>query len=136
MITSDKGLQFIMGQEGCVLHTYQDQAGYPTIGVGHLVKEGEDFPDQITREQAMEMLAADVKRFENAVNSYDLNLTQSQFDVLVDFAFNAGEGALGQLLGHGLEDVPNQLPRWTHAGGRIIDALVTRRAAEVEMWGG
>jgi lysozyme len=136
MKTSQAGLQFIMDQEGCVLHTYQDQAGYPTIGVGHLIKDGENFPDQITREQAMDLLATDMARFEAAVNGYGLDLTQNQFDVLVDFSFNAGEGALAQLLDHGLDDVPNQLPRWNHAGGQVSDALVKRRAAEVEMWGG
>ena len=83
----------------------------------------------------MDLLAADVERFEAAVNDYDLDLTQNQFDVLVDFAFNTGEGALAQLLSHGLDEVPNQLPRWTHAGGQVITALVNRRAAEVEMWG-
>ena len=83
----------------------------------------------------MTLLANDVARFENAVNGYGLNLTQNQFDVLVDFAFNAGEGALAQLLAHGLDDVPNQLPKWTHAGGQVIQALVNRRGAEVEMWG-
>ena len=139
MKTSAAGLQFIMDQEGVVLHSYQDQAGYPTIGVGHLIKEGEDFPDQITREQALELLADDMSRFEAAVNGYDLDLAQNQFDVLVDFAFNAGEGALAQLLGHGLDEVPNQLPRWIYShrnGERItVDALVNRRAAEAEMWG-
>jgi lysozyme len=135
MITSDRGLRFIMDQEGVVLHPYLDQGARRTIGVGHLIKDGEDFPDQITREQAMELLADDIKRFETAVNDYALNLSQNQFDVLVDFTFNAGEGALAQLLGHGLDEVPNQLPRWTHAGGRVIQDLVNRRAAEVEMWG-
>jgi lysozyme len=135
MITSDQGLKFIMDQEGVVLHPYQDQAGYWTIGVGHLVKAHEAFPDQITREQAMDLLATDVRRFERAVNDYNLNLTQNQFDVLVDFAFNAGEGALEQLLAHGLDDVPNQLPRWIRAKGEVIDALVNRRTAEVELWG-
>jgi lysozyme len=139
MKTSVEGLQFIMDQEDVVLPPYLDQAGYPTIGVGHLVKDGEDFPNQITRDQAMDLLAADVARFEAAVNGYGLDLTQNQFDVLVDFAFNAGEGALAQLLDHGLDEVPNQLPRWIYAhrnGERItVDDLVNRRAAEVEMWG-
>ena len=135
MKTSPQGLQFIMDQEGVVLHLYPDVAGNMTVGVGHLVKEGEDFSGKITRDQAMDLLAADVARFEAAVDAYSLDLTQNQFDVLVDFAFNAGEGALAQLLAHGLDDVPNQLPRWTHAGGQVLQALVDRRTAEVEMWG-
>lgn len=136
MKTSEQGLQFIMDQEGVVLHPYDDQAGNPTIGVGHLIKDGESFPDEITQEQAMELLASDVALFEAAVNYYALDLTQNQFDVLVDFSFNCGRGALAQLLSHGLDDVPNQLLRWNKAGGQVITALVNRRAAEVEMWGG
>lgn len=135
MKTSDSGLNFIMDNEGCILHPYDDVTGHPTIGIGHLIQDGEDFPDHITQEQAMDLLAKDVERFENAVNGYGLDLTQNQFDVLVDFAFNAGEGSLEQLLSHGIEEVPNQLPRWVHSGGRVLDALVTRRQAEVEMWG-
>ena len=134
MKTSANGLQFVTDNEGVVLHPYNDVAGYLTIGVGHLIKEGEEFPDHITQEQAMELLASDVERFENAVNSYGLDLTQNQFDALVDFAFNCGEGALEQLLAHGVDDVPNQLPKWTHAGGRVVGALVRRREAEVELW--
>ena len=134
MKTSPAGLQFITDNEGVVLHPYNDQAGYPTIGVGHRIVEGEVFPDRITEAQAMNLLASDVERFENAVNGYDLDLTQNQFDALVDFAFNVGEGALQQLLARGLDQVPAQLPRWVHAGGEVLDALVTRRAAEVQLW--
>lgn len=135
MKTSPIGLQFIKDQEACVLHIYRDQAGNPTIGVGHLITEDDpDFGGGITEQDAMDLLAKDISRFEDAVNGYGLDLTQHQFDVLVDFSFNAGEGALQQLLSHGLDDVPNQLPRWVHAGGQVINALVRRREAEVEMW--
>ncbi|MFZ0053174.1 MAG: lysozyme [Desulfobaccales bacterium] len=138
MNISQEGLEFIEQQEGCVLHVYQDPAGNPTIGVGHLIKAGEDYSNGLTQAQAMDLLAQDVKRFEDAVNSYGLNLTQNQFDVLVDFAFNAGEGALQQLLSHGLDAVPDQLPNWVHAhkDGQLIvvEALVNRRAAEVTRW--
>ena len=135
MKTSQAGLQFIMDQEGVVLHPYLDQAGNRTIGCGHLIKDGEDFGDSITQDQAMDLLATDMALFEAAVNYYGLDLTQNQFDVLVDFSFNCGRGALAQLLAHGLDDVPNQLPRWNKAGGQVIQDLVKRRAAEVEMWG-
>lgn len=135
MKTSENGLQFIKDNEGCVLHVYNDPAGYPTIGVGHLITDSDpDYSDGISMDQALAILATDVGRFEDAVNGYGLDLTQNQFDALVDFAFNAGEGALSQLLAHGVDQVPNQLPRWTHAGGQVLQALVTRREAEVELW--
>jgi GH24 family phage-related lysozyme (muramidase) len=132
--TSEEGLRFIMQQEGCVLHPYEDVVGNLTIGVGHLIVEGEEFPDRITEAEALDLLAKDVARFEEAVNSHNLDLSQAQFDALVDFSFNCGEGALAKLLSHGLDAVPNQLPLWNKAGGRVIGALVRRRAAEVEMW--
>lgn len=132
--TSDKGRRFIESQEGLVLHPYQDQTGHATIGYGHLIKAGEHFPNHITETEADALFVHDLQRFEAAVNSYGLDLTQGQFDALVDFAFNCGEGALAQLLSHGLDEVPNQLPRWCHSGGQVLQVLVRRRAAEVEMW--
>jgi lysozyme len=148
MKTSQDGLNFIVSNEALILHPYRDQVGKWTIGVGHLLTQAELESgkvlidgqyvawraDYLTASQGMALLAQDVGRFEDAVNDCGLELTQAQFDVLVDFTFNAGEGALSQLLSHGLEEVPNQLPRWCHGGGRVIDALVTRRAAEVERW--
>ena len=148
MKTSEAGLDFIIANEALILHPYQDQVGKWTIGCGHLLTPDELDSgkmlidgqyvawqaDYLTEQQGMALLAQDVQRFEDAVNGYELVLTQNQFDVLVDFTFNAGEGALQQLLSHGLDQVPNQLPRWCHGGGRVIDALVTRRAAEVERW--
>jgi GH24 family phage-related lysozyme (muramidase) len=136
MKTSEAGLEFIKDQEGCVLHVYRDQVGKRTIGIGHLITDDDpDYSDGITMDQALEILAGDVARFERAVNSYNLDLTQNQFDVLVDFSFNCGEGALAQLLSHGLDQVPDQLPKWCHGGGQVIDALVRRRAAEIHLWG-
>jgi lysozyme len=147
MKTSPEGLEFIVSQEALVLHPYHDQAGYLTIGVGHLLTDEERrtgvieiagekvrWINYLTEEQGMALLAQDVARFEDAVNSYELDLTQAQFDVLVDFAFNLGEGGLRQLLSHGLDEVPNQLPRWNRAGGKVCNALVKRREAEVERW--
>ena len=133
MKTSAKGLQFIREQEGSVDHIYTAITGHLTVGVGHLVQLGEIFPNQLTNEEIDALLAVDVERFEDAVNGYGLDLTQNQFDVLVDFAFNCGESALAKLLSHGLEDVPNQLPKWNRSGGRVLKALVRRRALEVEM---
>jgi GH24 family phage-related lysozyme (muramidase) len=41
MNLSDKGLRLIMAFEGCRLHVYEDVKGLATIGVGHLLKPGE-----------------------------------------------------------------------------------------------
>ena len=147
MKTSKGGLDFIVGNEALVLHPYRDSAGNPTIGVGHLLTEDElasgliningvdvAWKNYLTEEQGMALFAQDLQSREDAVNSYGLDLTQNQFDALVDFTFNAGVGALQKLLSHGVDDVPNQLPKWNRAGGAVCEGLVNRRAAEVELW--
>lgn len=141
MKISDEGLQKLIELEGCVNHVYKDAAGLDTIGVGHLLKEGESFPDGITQDEALLLLRVDLSRFEAAVNTYvKVKLSQPQFDCLTIFAFNVGTGAfknstlLSQLNLGMYESIPKQLLRWTKAGGKQVAGLVNRRNAEIELW--
>jgi lysozyme len=136
--TSDKGLHNIMLREGCRLEAYPDPGtgGAPyTIGYGHTagVHEG----DWCTQEQAAEWLKADVVQSENAVMQLvDVQLTQGEFDALVDFVFNLGAGALAgstllKLLNAGrYHEAAQQFPLWVHASGHVLPGLVARRAEE------
>lgn len=93
MKTSTAGLAFLAQNEGTVLHVYNDSRGLPTIGVGHLIRNGEHFTT-ITMEQALELLRVDVGTAEFAVNSHvTATLSQNAFDACVDFTFNCGGGA-------------------------------------------
>ena len=93
MKTSDAGLRFVMANEGVVLHVYNDSRGLATVGVGHLIKSGESFTT-ITKDQALDLLRADIVSAEGAVNSHvTVPLTQNAFDTCVDFTFNCGGGA-------------------------------------------
>lgn len=95
MKTSQAGLEFIAREEGEVLRTYIDVAGMPTIGVGHLLRPGESYPNGITKEKSRELLAQDVKIAELQVTSLvTVPMTQNMFDALVSFTFNCGGGAL------------------------------------------
>ena len=97
MKTSSNGLEFIALHEGEVLHVYRDVAGVPTIGVGHALRAGEAFPNGITHDQAMALLASDVGIAEDAVNGRTtVELSQSQFDACVSFTFNCGGGAFAR----------------------------------------
>lgn len=88
---SPRGLQFIERHEGFRSEVYADQAGYRTIGYGHKIMPGESFSKGITRAQAAELLGQDVRSAESEVNrALKVPLSQSQFDALVDFAFNCG----------------------------------------------
>jgi len=141
MKISDNGIAKLMEWEGTILHVYNDAAGLPTIGVGHLIQKGEDFSNGITHDQAFELLKKDLVRFERVVNMYvKVPLTQNQFDALVAFAFNVGTGAfldstlLMRLNCREYNSVPEQLMRWTKAGGKQVAGLVNRRQNEIELW--
>lgn len=142
MKTSDLGLAFITRREDCKLNVYDDVAGYPTIGVGHLIRDHDpDFSGGITRNQAKELLRKDVEHAEHCVDAYVTEpLTQSQFDTLVSFVFNIGGGAfkdstlLSLLNQEQYANVPAQLQRWNKAGGEVVQGLINRRAAESALW--
>jgi lysozyme len=140
LYTSNEGLKFIMQEEGVVLHVYKDSAGYPTIGVGHLIQPGEDFSKGITYEEAMELLRKDVKRFEDLIKKFILTqLNQSQFDALVSLCFNCGSGPLlggvGQSINSGMFYLVDEKWRqWIRAGGKVNKVLVARRERELKLW--
>jgi len=147
MKTSANGLARICGEEGFVGHVYKDSAGIPTIGFGHVVRPGEDFPNGVTRDQAMSIMASDLVRFEDAVNRDVLvPLTQCQFDALISFSYNAGVGALEsstalKLLNAGCYTAAAEaLKVWCkridpHTGQLVVDAgLAARRAREVALF--
>ncbi|HII4328457.1 TPA: lysozyme [Enterobacter cloacae] len=135
MKISKSGLQLIKDFEGCRLRAYQCSANVWTIGYGHTHKVHPG--DCITQEEAEQLLAKDIKLFEGVVNRLvKVSLTQNQFDALVSFVFNLGEGNLSSstLLKHlnsgDYLSAANELPRWVNAGGKKIPGLVRRRNAE------
>jgi lysozyme len=141
MTMSDAGLALTERNEGLRLETYLDVAGKPTIGYGHLLKAGESFPNGITLAQASTMLRSDIADAEAAVNRLvTVTLTQNQFDALVDFTYNEGQGHLEastllvKLNAGSYDDVPGELRKWIYAGGRVQQGLVGRRADEIKLW--
>lgn len=135
MQISKAGLDLIKQFEGLYLKAYRCPAGVPTIGYGHTA--GVAMGQTITQQQADDYLRRDVRQFERAVaRLVTVPLTQGQFDALVSFAFNIGDGALAQstllrLLNAGdYAGAAAQFDRWNKAGGRVLPGLVRRRAAE------
>jgi lysozyme len=145
---SKTGVRLIAGFEGFRSDLYNDAAGHCTIGYGHLVHHGScdgsepgEFRKGVSRERALELLAEDAASAGSAVNdAVKVRLDQNQFDALTSFVFNVGAGAfrestLLRLLNDGkYEDVPEQLNRWVKAGGRTLEGLVRRRAAEGQLF--
>lgn len=140
MKTSQKGIDLIKQFEGVVLKVYKDAVGLPTIGYGHLIKKGEVFTT-ITQQQAEELLAKDLKQFEEGIStSVKVALTQNQFDALVSFTFNLGIGNLNsstllkKLNVGDIQGAADQFPRWNKAGGKTLAGLTRRRLAEKELF--
>jgi len=141
MRTSPAGLSLIKSSEGFRAHTYLDVAGFPTIGYGHRLLHPESFPNGVDEPQAAEILLSDLRDAELAVQRLvKVPLTQGQFDALVDFCFNLGQGRLAastllQSLNAGqYEAAAQQLLRWDHAGAHENPALKARRQAELALW--
>ena len=137
--TSERGIQAIQGYEGVKLHAYLDSVNVPTIGVGHTL--GVKMGDVITPEQAEEFLRSDLKSAEYAVNNYvTAPLNQNQFDALASFVFNLGSGAfksstlLKKLNSVDYQGAADEFPKWNKAGGKVLQGLVNRRAAERTMF--
>ncbi len=139
---SQAGLDLIKQFEGGSAKPYRCPAGMMTIGYGHVIRPGESFPSEgISREQAEMLLKQDVGRAERAVlRLINVPLTEGQFDALVSFAFNLGEGALQRsslrrkVNRSEHAEVPPELLKWCWAGGRRLPGLLRRRVAEAAIY--
>lgn len=133
---SNNGLALIKRFEGCRLTAYKDSIGVPTIGYGHT--NGVKMGQTITQDQADAFLKSDCASAEKSVNSYSkYNWNQNQFDALVSFTFNCGSGNLKTLLNNGqrtISEVSAKITAYNKAGGKVLQGLVNRRAAEKELF--
>jgi GH24 family phage-related lysozyme (muramidase) len=142
MKLSNNGLALIKSFEGVRLTAYKavSTEKHWTIGYGHY---GPDVKQnmKITQAQADAYLKSDVARFEKAVNNnVKVPINQNQFDALVSFTYNCGEGALQRsdllkLLNQGkYKEAANQFDLWNKSGGKVLAGLVKRRAKEKELF--
>jgi GH24 family phage-related lysozyme (muramidase) len=135
---SDQLLEAMIQEEGARRTVYRDVAGYPTVGVGHLVRPADDLRvgDRISRDQVLDFLENDVADAEQAVRRLvgDLPLSQNEYDALVDLAFNVGEGNLSAERSPGLnaaivardyDAIASELD-YRHAAGQVARGLVYR----------
>lgn len=143
MELSAAGLDLLKRSEGFRSIVYLDANGYRTIGYGHKLVPPEAFPEGVDEPTAAQILLSDVRDAEQAVlRLVKVALTQGQFDALVDFTFNLGQGRLAgstllKILNYGnYADAGAQLLRWDIAGGQENAGLKARRHAEFALWNG
>ena len=133
MNTSINGRNLIKKHEGLRTTAYKCAAGKYTIGYGHT--NGVYAGQRITKEQAEQLLSADIAACEKAVNIYvkRYNFNQNEYDSLVSFTFNLGAGNLNKLLNKGLrakKNIADKMISYNKANGKVLTGLVRRRAEE------
>ena len=137
------GLDLTEDSEGVRLTAYPDPGtgGDPwTIGYGHTGSEV--FEGMvIDHAQAEQFLSEDVRSAEAAVKRLvHVELTQHEFDALVDFTFNCGAGNLQhstllRLVNEGrFAEAAQHFGDWVKGGGHVLPGLVRRRHAEAVLF--
>ena len=123
--------------EGCVYEIYNDHLGYPTFGIGHLVKEsdpeqGQSLGTAVSSERVAEAFESDIQSVLR-----DCNILYSDFDdlpeeaqqVIANMMFNLGRPRLSKFAGmkRGVD-----ARDWNQAADEMVDSAwyrqVTNRA--------
>lgn len=146
MQLSQRGLDLIKNFEGfhrrlpdgtCI--AYRCPANVLTLGYGCTkgIKPGMIWTEQ----QAQEALAKELIGHEQAVlRLVSVDLNQNQFDALVSFAYNCGDGALEKstlLKKLNAGDYPGaqaEFMKWNKAAGKVLRGLSIRRAKEAALF--
>lgn len=132
------GLNLIKQFEGCRLTAYQCSAGVWTIGYGHTAGVYKGM--KISQAQADAFLKQDIAKFEKYINNpsyvpFTEQLNQNQFDALVSFAFNLGQGNVKKLcVGRNINQIPSAMQKYCKAAGKTLPGLQRRRKAEVALY--
>jgi len=136
---SASGLTFTLDFEGDKLTAYRGRDGVWTIGAGHTrgVYEGMT----ITEQQAKDFELQDISDAESIVNKHvTVDLTQNEFDAIVDAVFNLGPAFVTgstfiDLLNSGqYHRAASEFDKWDHCKGLVLPGLLRRRQAETTLF--
>lgn len=137
MNIGNAGLELIKSFEGCRLSAYKCPSNKWTIGWGRTsgVYEGM----VISQAQADQFLFEDVQRFVNAVNQYQarFNFNQNEFDALVSFTYNCGDGSLANVMSccNTKQEIAEECKLYNKSStGQILAGLVRRREEEYKLF--
>lgn len=145
--TSEVGVNFIEAFEGYSQYAYWDYEHY-TIGYGNTCGKDE-YPAGISEPFAHDLFKRSLPSYEAGLNSFlksnNIYVTQNQYDALISFTFNFGayvwnrEPTIAKYLKNGIEkytdkQIADAFGLWVNAGGKKLQALVERRAAEAKLF--
>jgi lysozyme len=142
---SEQGYDELRSRESVVMHYYNDAANNCTFGVGTLVHKGPCTAAEKAKPVSMAAVNSELVKRVNQAATYvkqivsHYKLTQSQFDALVSFTYNVGNGgaktALNAANQGNLQQVINTMKKYVYIkkGGKKVElkGLVNRRMAEI-----
>jgi lysozyme len=143
---SDNAINILKKLELFRSTVYSDAGGKPTIGYGTLidtVAERQYLDKVITKEEAEQLLRADVKQFEKEIaGTITKSLTQGQYDAILLFVYNVGSphfrtsGLRAQLNKdpNDLDRIRIELLKWTMVDHISKRGLVNRRMREFAIY--
>lgn len=142
---SKDGLNLIKKFEGLRLNAYLDSVNVPTIGFGSTYVDGVrvKLGMTITEEKALELLEEHIDReVIPYINSLiKVPLKQNQIDAIVSLIYNIGSSAFKSSTvlrkinsGAPIIEIESAWKSWNKAGGKILQGLVNRRLAEINLY--
>lgn len=146
MQISQNGLNLIKQFEGFYSKPYLCPAGIPTIGYGNtFYEDGTKVKldnNEITEQRSNELLEFIAnKNFGRFINiAVKVSLNQNQFDALVSFCYNLGNGnfqqstLLKKINDNDFVGASEEFLKWNKAGGKVLSGLTKRRLAEKELF--
>lgn len=135
--------RFVAKWEGLLQHAYLDTIASPpvwTIGYGHT---GSDVHagQFVTKRRALKLLTRDLRDAARAVNqNIHVRLAVRQRIALISLVFNCGPGAVAgstlqaKLNARDYKGAADEFPKWSHAGGVVVQGLLNRRREEKWMF--
>ncbi len=136
----------LVQEEGVRDVVYRDVAGYPTVGVGHLVspQDGLSVGDRVSYDRIIDFLEGDLAEAEAAITRVvgELPLFQHEYDALVDLVYNVGEGTLSPrksprlmaaIAAHDYDAIAREL-EYRYAGGQLARGLAYRSVRRTQIF--
>ena len=136
----EAAIDFIKLHEGFANgRAYRCVSGKLTIGYGHVIQEGESFPEQITEQFADSLLRADFKVSYATADKLYPELRGSRKIVLAHFVFSKG---IGSLLKSGLRkkidnggSVDEEFAKWCYfTSCKTGKKVYSKVAANIQKW--
>lgn len=136
-MNTQKAMNLIKLFEGLHLRAYRDPVGIATIGYGHT--SGVRMGDEITEEQANNLLVLDMKPIIKKLESYDskYHWNENEFNALLSFAYNLGVVSIDQVTASGTRtkgEIASKMLLYYNAGGKRLEGLVRRRQKEHDLF--